>query len=115
MYTPEDLTVSTLLISIPSSLMVILPCVALILCRDPMVINSVFAIFKLSLFVISQLLRRSNSELMTLWSSSRESAYIRIVCKHSRSGVVEAVWQGINIDKEQQWTQITPLWDSARY
>jgi hypothetical protein len=39
-----------------------------------MVINSVFAIFKLSLFVISQLLRRSNSELMTLWSSSRESA-----------------------------------------
>jgi hypothetical protein len=39
-----------------------------------MVRNSVFAIFKQSLFVISQHLRRSNSELMTLWSSSRESA-----------------------------------------
>jgi hypothetical protein len=76
-----------------------------------MVINSVFALFKLSLFVISQLLRRSNSELMTLWSSSRESA-AKLTFVLSGGGGSLA---GHNIDKEQQRTQNTPLWDTTRY
>jgi hypothetical protein len=47
----------------------------------------------------------------TLWSSSRESA----AKLTSYRLVVEAVWQVINIDKEQQRTQNTPLWDTTRY
>ena len=51
---PKDLVECILLTSQSSILMSMLSWEALTLCRDPIIVNSVLVIFRLSLFVISQ-------------------------------------------------------------